>query len=229
MLYQTEIMYRGHLVKISKLKPNSLKKIKIHCGNCNTHFNRQFSILQRTGNLLCQKCSMQNSLSKKLEIGFSVNNLTVIETMRNKGYSLFLCDCGNEKVLENTVVFSGHTKSCGCLKVKAMRNVQRLQKKEKHPNWKGGKSSENLLLRTSKEYKRWRTKVFERDNYKCLKCGKKGGVLNAHHIKEFSVHRDIIFDVNNGATLCEHCHKKFHNIYGRTNLKKSMLEKFNTE
>ena len=53
-------------------------------------------------------------------------------------------------------------------------------------------------------------RVFERDNFKCQVCGKVGGELNAHHIKEFSEYPELRFEVDNGITLCVNCHKKIH-------------------
>jgi hypothetical protein len=64
--------------------------------------------------------------------------------------------------------------------------------------------------RKTKEYKEWRANVFERDGFKCQICGQVGGVLNAHHIKEFSKYPDLRYEVNNGITLCEDCHKNLH-------------------
>lgn len=61
--------------------------------------------------------------------------------------------------------------------------------------------------------KKWRNKVFARDNYKCRKCSKKGK-LNAHHIMSWDKNINERFDVDNGVTLCEECHKSFHSIYG---------------
>lgn len=36
---------------------------------------------------------------------------------RNKGYWLCRCDCGKVKAVETHQLKSGHTKSCGCLKM----------------------------------------------------------------------------------------------------------------
>ena len=69
--------------------------------------------------------------------------------------------------------------------------------------------------RNSKEYKRWRNLVFERDNYTCQMCGKRGGKLNAHHIVRFRKSIEKRVDVSNGITLCEDCHRRLHRKEGR--------------
>lgn len=74
------------------------------------------------------------------------------------------------------------------------------------PPWKRGARE----IRNSKKYSKWRTKVFERDNYTCQKCGQIGGELNAHHIKEFSNYPTLRFKLSNGLTSCEDCHRKEH-------------------
>lgn len=81
--------------------------------------------------------------------------------------------------------------------------------KETNPNWKGGISKEENIIRTSREYEEWRKSVFERDGYKCVIGGiAHGNKLNADHIKSFSLHPELRLDVKNGRTLCEECHRK---------------------
>tara|TARA_Y100000310_G_C20518222_1_gene732294 strand:+ start:340 stop:819 length:480 start_codon:yes stop_codon:yes gene_type:complete len=79
---------------------------------------------------------------------------------------------------------------------------------EKAYNWRGGTSTIYQLIRGSKEYKEWRKKVYQRDNYTCQECNTRGGVLNADHIKPFSLYPSLRFKVDNGRTLCVSCHKK---------------------
>lgn len=64
--------------------------------------------------------------------------------------------------------------------------------------------------RNTKEYADWRKKVFERDNYTCQVCKKIGGRLNAHHIKEYAKFPELRYEIDNGVTLCEECHKAVH-------------------
>lgn len=71
-----------------------------------------------------------------------------------------------------------------------------------------GISPKNEKVRKSLKYKKWRQQVFERDNYTCQFCKNRGGKLNADHIKPFSIYVNERFDLNNGRTLCEECHRK---------------------
>lgn len=81
------------------------------------------------------------------------------------------------------------------------------QKSKNHWNWQGGKTAESDKIKNSPEYKLWRETIFKRDNYTCQLCGKRGG-LNADHIKPKCLFPELIFDINNGRTLCKDCHKK---------------------
>jgi len=76
-------------------------------------------------------------------------------------------------------------------------------------------------IRNSFEYRLWRSDVFKRDDFTCQECGKRGGNLHAHHKKTFSLILELnnvrnfkealecseLWDINNGKTLCEKCHK----------------------
>lgn len=74
-------------------------------------------------------------------------------------------------------------------------------------SWKGGITPLNLKIRSSLEYKQWRKMVFERDNYTCQWCRRRGCRLNADHIRPFRLFPELRFDTNNGRTLCIDCHR----------------------
>lgn len=77
-------------------------------------------------------------------------------------------------------------------------------------NWKGGVTPENKKIYKSRAYKKWRQEVFERDNFTCRHCGVSGEAVQAHHIKPFSIFKDLRLSVPNGLTLCKPCHKIQH-------------------
>jgi 5-methylcytosine-specific restriction endonuclease McrA len=78
-------------------------------------------------------------------------------------------------------------------------------------HWKGGITPAHQSIRNSSRTQNWRTAVFERDRYTCQKCGdKKGGNLNAHHILPFTAYPEQRFNVANGITLCDKCHRGIH-------------------
>lgn len=89
-----------------------------------------------------------------------------------------------------------------------MRNkISGSKKGENNPNWKGGISPKNTLIRMSAEYRLWREAVFIRDNWTCVWCSMRGGKLNADHIKPFSLYPELRFAIDNGRTLCVSCHR----------------------
>lgn len=90
------------------------------------------------------------------------------------------------------------------------KRISEMNKGEKSHLWRGGVTKPDRLERSKAEYKTWRKLVFERDNYTCVKCGQRGGVLNAHHKKQYAHHADVRLDINNGETLCEKCHRKVY-------------------
>ena len=77
---------------------------------------------------------------------------------------------------------------------------------EKNANWKGGIGPLRHREMGRIEYKEWRGKVFERDNYQCIMCGKIKTYLQADHIKSWSDYPNLRYDLKNGRTLCMSCH-----------------------
>ena len=69
--------------------------------------------------------------------------------------------------------------------------------------------------RNSIEYRFWRKSVFDRDNYTCQTCGKRGVPVEAHHIVRWVDNMELRFDVANGITLCKSCHRDIHGKRGK--------------
>ncbi len=88
-------------------------------------------------------------------------------------------------------------------------------KGKNHKWWKGGISRGYKEKYYSAKYKQWRLKVFTRDNFICQGCQKIGGYLTSHHIKSWAKYPKLRFEINNGITLCENCHKKTDNYKGK--------------
>lgn len=82
----------------------------------------------------------------------------------------------------------------------------------KHNHWIDGRGWERSSVRLKEmgriEYRLWRSAVFERDNYTCVSCLKRGGRLHADHIKPYCAFPELRFDLENGRTLCVSCHMK---------------------
>jgi len=106
------------------------------------------------------------------------------------------------------------------------RKLSLLKKGAKGSNWQGGKTDESKTARKTIEYKIWRDKVFERDDFTCLKCNQKGGRLHPHHIFNFAQYKHLRYEEKNGATLCVNCHKKFHAKYGKKKNDKNQFLEF---
>lgn len=60
------------------------------------------------------------------------------------------------------------------------------------------------------DYSLWREAIYNKFDGICQNCGKNGGLMHAHHIKEYSTNPEKRYDISNGILLCEECHKKLH-------------------
>jgi hypothetical protein len=135
--------------------------------------------------------------------------------------------CGIKIIVKKSAAARGYGKCCSN---KCRAKLVGLQfSGSKHRNWKGGVTPFNLTIRNSNRNNDWRKKVFQRDNFTCVKCGARGGEIRAHHIKSFkSIISNLkykypdydaykmleldseLWDVDNGITVCDKCHKGIH-------------------
>jgi len=88
----------------------------------------------------------------------------------------------------------------------AKKHLSEIHKGERNPQWRGGVTPLHEILRKSPAFRQWRKAVFERDNYTCVLCDKRGGRLHPDHIKPFCGHAELRFVLENGRTLCFECH-----------------------
>lgn len=74
------------------------------------------------------------------------------------------------------------------------------------PRSETSSTAERRKLHGRGQYREWRRAVLKRDCYTCQMCGSVKQ-LEADHIFPWSTHPELRFDVSNGRTLCNTCHK----------------------
>jgi hypothetical protein len=139
----------------------------------------------------------------------------------NRNKWLCLCDCGNYKTINSRHLINNKTLSCGCYS----KEISSANGKKSGYKISGSKSYlyKNHITDIDREKRRntyitqiknWREEIFKRDNYKCDLCNEAGGRLQAHHLNSWAFYKELRFDLKNGITLCQSCHKKFHGLKG---------------
>jgi hypothetical protein len=76
--------------------------------------------------------------------------------------------------------------------------------------WDGFRKDYWERIRSSQAWDEWRAKVYVRDGYRCVDCGRastRTNRLEPHHIRRKSQYPDLMFEVSNGVTLCSECHR----------------------
>jgi thymidylate synthase (FAD) len=76
----------------------------------------------------------------------------------------------------------------------------------RNPRWRGGITPQGIVIR--RQVEPLRPVVFERDDYTCRLCGRRGGKLEVHHLLPIWARPDLAAVLDNLATLCEPCHLK---------------------
>lgn len=221
--------YRNHCKVCENLKrrktpiPPKPKKGYKFCASCKQEktldeYNVRFILNKYRPYSYCKSCEQQKDSSR-------YNHECKIcgkEYKSGRRNSTYCKKCHDEHFIKtysklNTYDWSGENNP--------MYGVQRFG--DKNPNYNPDLTdSERERLRLYEGYGVWRKQVYERDKYTCQCCGsRKGGTLNAHHLDGYNWCEEKRTDVNNGVTLCETCHKKFHMKYG---IKRNTKEQFTT-
>ena len=163
---------------------------KVKCQNCLIDFDKNDSQIRKTKKHFCSKnCFDDFQRSDALKVGDSIIKKCNV--------------CQLDFIIHQSDDNRYSTCSKECQRVNRTR--------EKNPNWRGGITNERKALMSVLEYKIWRISVFERDDYTCQICGKRGnGELHAHHIKPWAMYPELRYEISNGLTLCETCHQNEH-------------------
>ena len=146
-------------------------------------------------------------LIKHLLIGIHWNkNKSYSQEIKNKISLAKKGKCLSEKHKKNISKNSG----------KYWKNKKRLDMTgELNAQWKGGIGRTKQSTSANPEYKKWRRKIFQRDNWTCQTCGIKGVEIQAHHIKSWAKYPELRYEIENGVTLCIECHKLTDNYKGK--------------
>lgn len=160
----------------------------------------------RSGSVeVCPTCHIEYYLrpSSKRSINYCSRECSHIGQI--KGDNLICKVCGGEYYQPpSQIKWRG---SSFCSRECMGNDMSQRQKGENNPSWSGGVSNEEHRIRQSKDFKQWRRAVFERDDYTCQECLKRGSYLEPHHLKPFAYFPELRFDINNGRTLCQPCHR----------------------
>ena len=82
-----------------------------------------------------------------------------------------------------------------------------------NPRWIDGSSPLRQKMYARSFWKELAKSVYERDNYKCIRCGAghtSKNKLHAHHVKPWAGNEDSRFELENIVTLCQSCHNWVH-------------------
>lgn len=201
---------------------------RCQCGNI-VKVNKRTVLNGRSKSCGCLQKETAGKLGKKTALnllGKRFGRLLVLKRIFNKKFYkkshwLCRCDCGDSKIIAGSSLTSKKTKSCSCLQKEMM--AKRMYK----PELTEQDRLDRIGRRVSNENIEWRTSVYKRDKYICQCCGdNNGGNLIAHHKNSWDWDKKNRYNVNNGITLCEKCHKKFHKIYSYGNNTKKEYDDF---
>lgn len=206
------------------------KRIQVKCDYCGKEIERIPARLEKAENNFCSR-DCQGKWNSQHKVGTNHPSYTQIEVKCDYCNKSFLIQPYKLKECEKHYCSREcqHNSLCGRhLSEEHKQKVKENTPRGKNsPHWKPEKTDEERLIgRATPEDHEWKTSVLKRDDYTCQCCNKRGGNLNAHHLNGYHWDVEHRHDVNNGVTLCIHCHKEFHKLYGNKNNTREQYEQF---
>ena len=128
-----------------------------------------------------------------------------IEYMKIRAFFFLCVICGKKVFIQPTQIKYRKRKTCS---IKCRGKNLTLLAMERRKTGVMTKHQIDRAERYSKKAEDWRREVFMRDNYICQCCKKRGGYLEADHIKPWAFFPEIRYELSNGRTLCRKCHDK---------------------
>ena len=189
--------------------------IKVNCKQCEKEFKiLPYKIKIGKGKYCSRDCQWQSLIGRKLskETKKKMSEMRIGKHCPHKGH----------KISEETKKKIGEVSKRRWKEIKQglkednfhtqkwQENVRKSQKKR----WdKIGRKKYKRPKHERSQYRRWRIKVFERDNWTCQFCGLRSHIglgksvyLEAHHIKSWIDYSRLRYKIDNGITLCRECH-----------------------
>jgi hypothetical protein len=192
------------------MRRNNTVAAVVVCAICSQEFGIP-AWRQRRGDVkYCSKTCLAASQSKSTQQACETCNITFAvrpsRTTRGKGKYCSL-ECRRASGRYNPSV-QRTCKWCGQSFKSFASTVARWPAEECQECWHS--KFRTTRDRNGWEYRAWRAAVYRRDNYICRLCGIPGGKLHAHHIELWSRCPELRFEVSNGLTLHEECHRALH-------------------
>ena len=163
--------------------------------------------------------------------GIKIRSSVEHKIMHRKGMVVGCFTCGNDVYKNETDVRENKGMGFFCCRECYYEFLKTASLGSKNHQWKGNRDLRDFV-RHCPSHRDWVKAVFERDDYTCQMCYRRGVYLESHHLIPFkyifedflnkypdlSVQDDLeelcrllskyesFFDINNGQTLCKKCH-----------------------
>lgn len=157
----------------------------------------------------------------KVKKGNKYGELVAIERIKTSDGFKWRCECscGNEAVVIAGNLYTGKTKSCGCLNPINTDITEEERKSKRRYLAKEGEIS----------YSTWRIHVHKKCNSTCVVCGyvhQEPHDIIAHHSDGYDWCDEKRADIDNGVTLCQPCHVDFNKKYGQHKNTKEQFDEY---